>query len=123
MPGIASAAAKAASVFSGRPAVIAPMGQQEHRQPPGVAARSGPAIGIANEKVDPTPSSDSAQIRPPCASTTWRAIERPRPVPPAPRVAGPVDLVEALEDPRQRGARDPRAVILHRDDHLRLGGP
>ena len=69
-----------------RPAMVAPMGQQEHGQPPGVAARSGPVTGIANEKVDPTPSSDSAQIRPPCASTTWRAIERPRPVPPAPRV-------------------------------------
>ena len=69
-----------------RPAMIAPVGQQEHRQPPGVARRSGPVTGMANENVDPDPSSDSAQMRPPWASTMCRAIESPRPVPPAIRV-------------------------------------
>ena len=66
-----------------RAVVVAAMGEQEHRQPPGVARRSGPVTGMANENVDPVPSSDSAQIRPPWASTMWRAIESPRPVPPA----------------------------------------
>ena len=69
----------------GGPSVIAAMGQQVHLQAPGVARSSGPVTGIEKEKVDPTPSSDSAQIRPPCASTMWRAIESPRPVPPVPR--------------------------------------
>ena len=36
-----------------RRAVVAPVGQQEHAQPPGVAARSGPVIGMANEKRRP----------------------------------------------------------------------
>jgi len=38
--------------------------------------------GRAKEKVEPLPSVDSSQIRPPCCSTTCRAIARPRPVPP-----------------------------------------
>ena len=38
--------------------------------------------GRANEKVEPSPSVESTQIRPPCCSTTCRAIDRPRPVPP-----------------------------------------
>ena len=41
------------------------------------------AIGMANENVEPAPSSDSTQIRPPCCSMTWREIASPRPVPPA----------------------------------------
>ena len=45
------------------------------------ASGSG-AIGISNENVDPTPSSDRTQIRPWWPSTTCRAIARPRPVPP-----------------------------------------
>ena len=42
---------------------------------------SSGAIGIANEKIDPTPSPDSTQMRPPCCSTTCRAIASPRPEP------------------------------------------
>ena len=41
-----------------------------------------PAMGMVTVKVEPAPSTDSTPIRPPCPSTTWRAIARPRPVPP-----------------------------------------
>ena len=61
----------------------------------------------------PAPSSDSTQIRPPWPSTTWRAIARPRPVPP-PADARPVGLVEALEDPRPVGLRDADPVVGRR---------
>ena len=43
----------------------------------------GPATGSANLNVEPTPSTDSTQIAPLCRSMIWRAIARPRPVPPA----------------------------------------
>ena len=39
-------------------------------------------IGIVNANVAPLPSSDSTRITPPWPSTMWRAIARPRPVPP-----------------------------------------
>ena len=38
--------------------------------------------GIVNANVAPLPSSDSTRITPPWPSTMWRAIARPRPVPP-----------------------------------------
>src|SRR5262249_49214775 len=38
--------------------------------------------GSVNRKVEPRPSADSTQIRPPCISTMRFAIARPRPVPP-----------------------------------------
>ena len=47
-----------------------------------VSDHSPRSTGSANENVDPRPSSDSTQIRPPCCSTTWREIASPRPVPP-----------------------------------------
>ena len=46
---------------------------------------TGDATGRANENVEPAPSSDSTQIRPPCCSTTWRAMASPRPVRRRPR--------------------------------------
>ena len=50
------------------------------------AGRSDGRIGrrrpAVNVNVEPRPSSDSTQIRPPCCSITWRAIASPRPVPP-----------------------------------------
>src|SRR5436190_8795379 len=44
---------------------------------------SAGATGSSNENTLPAPGSLSAQIRPPCASTTDRAIARPIPVPPS----------------------------------------
>ena len=41
--------------------------------------------GMVKEKVEPCPSSESTQIRPPCESMTWREIDNPSPVPPRPR--------------------------------------
>ena len=43
------------------------------------------AIGTVNLNAEPRPSSLSTQMRPPCPSTMWRAIDSPRPVPPCPR--------------------------------------
>src|SRR6185312_12506283 len=43
--------------------------------------------GMLTKNVDPCPSSDSTQIRPPCSSTMCLAIARPRPVPLFPLVA------------------------------------
>ena len=82
-----------------------------------VPNRPASGIGSANENVEPTPSSDSTQIRPPCCCRTFRAIDRPRPVPP-PADPRPVDLVEALEDPGLVGLRDADAVVLDRHDEL-----
>jgi len=48
------------------------------------AARPGVTAGRMTRKVEPLPSSDSTAIRPPCCSTTCRAIARPREAPPAP---------------------------------------
>jgi len=44
---------------------------------------TGPASGRANRNVEPFEPSLSAQMRPPCASTTERAMARPMPVPPS----------------------------------------
>lgn len=38
-------------------------------------------IGNVNRNVDPSPTSDSAQIRPPCRSTMRRHKAKPNPVP------------------------------------------
>ena len=43
--------------------------------------------GSSNQNVDPSPSTLSKPMRPPCASTTSRASESPRPVPPIERVS------------------------------------
>src|SRR6516225_5793752 len=40
------------------------------------------STGTSRKKVEPAPSSDSTQIRPPCMATIRRAIDRPSPVPP-----------------------------------------
>lgn len=42
--------------------------------------------GISNQKVEPTPGSDSTPMRPPIRSTMRLEIARPRPVPPYSRV-------------------------------------
>src|SRR5262249_38457540 len=42
--------------------------------------------GTVNRNVEPDPTVDSTQIRPPCSAMIRRAIERPRPVPPFLRV-------------------------------------
>ena len=81
------------------------------------AAPVADPTGIANENVEPRPSSDSTQIRPPWPSTMWRAIDRPRPGPAAAH-PGPVGLVEPLEDPRSVGLRDADPVIDDRGDDL-----
>lgn len=62
---------------------VAPVGKPERPVRLGVRGQAQPlVIGRANEKVDPLPSSDSTQIRPPCWSTTCLAIASPSPVPP-----------------------------------------
>ena len=66
-------------VLRGAPPV-ATMGQSKHRSLPQCLPL--PATGRANENVEPDPSDDSTQMRPPCCSTTCRAMARPRPVPP-----------------------------------------
>ncbi len=81
-------------------------------------SRAASAIGRANENVEPRPSSDTTQIRPPWASITCRAIARPEARAAAPD-PGPVDLVEALEDALLRAARDADPVVLDRHDHGR----
>lgn len=43
------------------------------------------ARGTVNQKVVPAPSVLTTQMRPPCASTMWRAMASPRPVPLRPR--------------------------------------
>src|SRR6266404_887260 len=43
-------------------------------------------IGTETLKVEPEPSSDSTEMRPPCSSTMRREIDRPSPVPPFLRV-------------------------------------
>ena len=58
------------------------------------------------------------QMRPPWASAMWRAMARPRPVPPWPALTSPVDLVEALEDPRLLGLGMPSPwSVTEIDDH------
>ncbi len=48
-------------------------------------ARSGSNNGTEKWNREPTPTSLSTHIRPPCTSTRCLAIARPRPVPPASR--------------------------------------
>jgi hypothetical protein len=43
------------------------------------------AAGMRMVNVAPCPKTDSAVSRPPCASTRFRAIDSPRPVPPRAR--------------------------------------
>ena len=43
---------------------------------------AGGATGNVTVNVEPRPSSESTRIRPPCCSTTCRAIANPSPVPP-----------------------------------------
>ena len=65
----------------------------------------GAVTGKETKKVAPLPSSLSAQMRPPCASTMLRAIARPRPVlfsPAVPRTVARANglnrLVRSLAD-------------------------
>ena len=48
----------------------------------GALLRSSARIGSSIRNVDPFPSVDSTQMRPPCISTICLAMARPRPVPP-----------------------------------------
>src|SRR2546428_8109593 len=50
-------------------------------KPAGIYSR---AAGSSNEKLEPSPSVESTQIRPPIAVTSSLAMKRPRPVPAAP---------------------------------------
>ena len=63
----------------------------------------------------PPPGRFSAQIRPPCASTSPRAIASPSPAPP--RRAGRIAAPEALEHPAERLGRQPLARVLDDDGH------
>ena len=57
------------------------------------------------------PARSLASTSPPCASAAWRTIARPRPEPGSDaRVVGPV---EAVEDVRQVGLLEARAVVAH----------
>src|SRR6476620_3086298 len=47
----------------------------------GAELRAQTTIGSQTRNVVPLPCADSSSIRPPCFSTTARAIERPRPLP------------------------------------------
>ena len=85
------------------------------RRPPALEPAELGAIEIVKMNVEPGPSSDSAQMRPPCDSTTWRDIESPRPVPPAAADARPVHLVEPLEDAGQIGPRHADARVADPD--------
>src|SRR3989304_4123627 len=58
---------------------VAPLGA------PGCAGGGGGGGGRAQERGEPVPAREPPQTRPPCASTMWRAIASPRPVPPSPR--------------------------------------
>ncbi len=49
-------------------------------------------------KMDPLPGMAVPSILPPCSSTSWREMTRPRPLPPCWRGAASVDLAERLED-------------------------
>ena len=51
---------------------------------PKPAAIYSRAAGSSNEKLEPSPSVDSTQMRPPIAVTSSLAMKRPRPVPAAP---------------------------------------
>ena len=59
--------------------------------------RGRPARRSVN--VEPSPSRDCTDTCPPWLVATWRTMARPRPVPPVLAAAGPIDAVEALEDP------------------------
>src|SRR5262245_58938435 len=48
----------------------------------GTRLRNSARVGSSIWKVEPLPSVDSTQMRPPCISTICLAMARPRPVPP-----------------------------------------
>ena len=109
-----------------RPGGVRPAGSVPTASAPAASASAAAAIGRAKKNVEPTPSFDSTQIRPPCCSTTWRAIDEPEARPAAAPHAGPVDLVEALEDTPIDALRDADPVVLDRrhDSCLDIGrGP
>jgi hypothetical protein len=53
-------------------------------------------MGTVNQKVDPFSRCDSTPIRPPCSSTIFLAMAKPRPVPPCVRVVAALDLLDHL---------------------------
>src|SRR5208337_2160406 len=57
-------------------------------------------MGNSIRNVEPSPTFESTQMRPPCISMICLAMARPRPVPPFGLRVRVVDLVELLEDPR-----------------------
>ena len=73
------------------------------------------ASGSASVNVEPSPSRDSTVTSPPWAWATWRTIDEPEAGAAGVAAAGPVDAVEALEDPLEVACRDPDAVVAHRD--------
>jgi hypothetical protein len=54
---------------------------QKRPRPHEASFRSSARVGSSIWKIDPFPSVDSTQIRPPCISTICLAMARPRPVP------------------------------------------
>ena len=73
-------------------------------------------VGMGQEGADAAALAgprSATSIRPPCSSTTQRAIARPRPVPPSAAPAGG----EALEDPGAVLGRDARALVGDLEDH------
>ena len=57
------------------------VGRHAHDEHDAVAG-AAPETGRVSAKIAPSPGSESTQIWPPCSSTSWRVIVRPRPVPP-----------------------------------------
>src|SRR5207247_752541 len=76
----------APAVLALEPGPRARPGRSDHRRDPGVVvddedARAHAAAGRRSVKRAPPPVRSPTSIRPPCASTIWRATARPRPVP------------------------------------------
>ena len=69
----------------------------------------------ARAEVEPPPSSESTQIRPPIASTSPSAMNSPSPVARADRAGSRVAAIELAEDPLVLGVRDPDALVLDAD--------
>ena len=80
-------------------------------RPLGDVSRSG----SENRTTVPSPGVLSAQILPPCASTSARAMARPRPVPGVRRGAAPAEPVEHV---RQLLRRDAGPGVQDLEDHL-----
>jgi hypothetical protein len=90
--------------------------------------RNSARVGSSIWKVDPLPSVDSTQMRPPCISTICLAMASPRPVPPLALVFELSQLrpFASARPRRQRGPNSDRAARCSRDRILgyrRIFGP